>query len=32
MITLQPGGYTVHVKGADGGTGDGMVEIYEVSP
>ncbi len=32
VITLQPGGYTVHVKGADGGTGDGMVEIYEVSP
>jgi hypothetical protein len=30
LITLDPGIYTVHVSGADGGTGVGLVEIYEV--
>ncbi|MFO1450345.1 MAG: immunoglobulin domain-containing protein [Opitutaceae bacterium] len=32
LITLQPGGYTVQVSGADGGTGEAIVEIYEVTP
>jgi len=32
LITLQPGGYTVQVSGADGGTGAAIVEIYEVTP
>jgi hypothetical protein len=32
VLTLAPGGYTVQVSGADGGTGEGLVEIYEVQP
>ncbi len=32
LVTLQPGGYTVQVSGADGGTGEAIVEIYEVTP
>lgn len=27
-LELEPGGYTVHVSGADGGTGVALVEIY----
>jgi hypothetical protein len=30
VVTLTPGSYTVQVKGADGGTGEALVEIYEV--
>jgi sugar lactone lactonase YvrE len=29
-LTLQPGGYTVQVSGADGGTGEALIEIYEL--
>jgi hypothetical protein len=30
LTSLAPGGYTVQVRGADGGTGEALVEIYEV--
>lgn len=30
VITLPPGGYTVQVPGADGGTGEAVVELYEL--
>ncbi len=30
MVSLPPGGYTVQVSGADGGTGDAIVEVYEL--
>jgi hypothetical protein len=30
LTTLAPGSYTVQVSGADGGTGEALVEIYEV--
>jgi len=30
LTTLPPGSYSVQVKGADGGTGEALVEIYEV--
>lgn len=30
LTSLAPGSYTVQVRGADGGTGEGLVEIYEV--
>ncbi len=30
MIGLPPGGYTVQVSGADGGTGAAIVEVYEL--
>ncbi|MFA5265082.1 MAG: S8 family serine peptidase [Opitutaceae bacterium] len=30
LITLQPGGYTILVSGADGGTGLALAEVYEV--
>lgn len=30
LITLPPGGYTVQVSGANGGTGVGLAEVYEV--
>jgi hypothetical protein len=30
LTTLAPGSYTVQVRGADGGTGEALVEIYEV--
>jgi hypothetical protein len=30
LVTLQPGTYTAHVSGADGGTGVALVEVYEV--
>ncbi len=29
LITLPPGGYTAMVTGADGGTGIGLVEVFE---
>ena len=31
-ITLPPGGYTAIVDGVGGGTGLGLVEIFELSP
>jgi hypothetical protein len=30
MLGLSPGGYTVQVSGADGGSGSAIVEIYEL--
>ena len=30
LITLPPGAYTAQLSGADGGTGNGLIEIYEV--
>jgi hypothetical protein len=30
LTSLAPGSYTVQVSGADGGTGEGLIEIYEV--
>jgi len=30
LADLAPGGYTVWVRGADGGTGEALVELYEV--
>jgi hypothetical protein len=30
LVTLTPGSYTVQVRGADGGTGEALVELYEV--
>ena len=30
LTTLPPGSYSVQVKSADGGTGEALVEIYEV--
>ena len=30
VSNLPPGSYTVQVRGADGGTGEALVEIYEV--
>jgi sugar lactone lactonase YvrE len=30
LITLQPGVYTAQVSGVNSGTGDGVVEVYEV--
>jgi hypothetical protein len=30
LTTLEPGSYTVQVRGSDGGTGEALVEIYEV--
>jgi hypothetical protein len=32
LTTLAPGSYTVQVRGADGGTGEALIEIYEVLP
>lgn len=32
LLTLNPGAYTVHVTGVAGGTGNALLEIYEVSP
>jgi len=29
-VSLPPGGYTVQVQGAGGGTGTALVEIYEL--
>ena len=30
LTSLAPGSYTVQVRGADGGTGEALIEIYEV--
>ena len=30
VATLEPGSYTAQVRGADGGTGEALIEIYEV--
>ncbi|MDP3070544.1 MAG: lamin tail domain-containing protein [Opitutaceae bacterium] len=30
ITTLTPGSYTVQVKGADGGTGEALIEVYEL--
>jgi hypothetical protein len=30
LMTLASGAYSVQVKGADGGSGEAVVEIYEV--
>lgn len=30
IVSLPPGGYTVQVSGADGGTGNAIVEVYEL--
>lgn len=30
MVSLPAGGYTVQVSGADGGTGEAIVEVYEL--
>lgn len=32
VVTLPPGGYTIQVRGADGGTGEALVEVYELQP
>jgi hypothetical protein len=32
LISVTPGTYTAIVKGADGGTGNGLVELYKFSP
>jgi hypothetical protein len=29
VVTLQPGSYTLHVAGADGGTGVALAEVYD---
>ena len=31
LISVAPGNYTAIVKGADGGTGNGLVEVYKLS-
>jgi hypothetical protein len=31
LATLEPGAYTVLVSGANGGTGNCLVEVYEVA-
>ncbi len=32
LISVPPGSYTAIVKGADGGTGNGLVEVYKLAP
>jgi hypothetical protein len=32
LISVAPGSYTAIVKGADGGTGNGLVEVYKLGP
>ena len=32
LISVSPGNYTAIVKGAEGGTGNGLVEVYKLSP
>ena len=32
LISVLPGNYTAVLKGADGGTGNGLVEVYKVAP
>ena len=31
LISIAPGSYTAVVKGADGGIGNGLVEVYQLS-
>jgi hypothetical protein len=32
LISIPPGNYTAVLKGADGGTGNGLVEVYKLAP
>jgi hypothetical protein len=32
LVSVSPGSYTAVVKGADGGTGNGLVEVYKLTP
>lgn len=32
LISVMPGNYTATVRGADGGIGNGLVEVYKLSP
>jgi hypothetical protein len=32
LISAAPGNYTAILKGADGGTGNGLIEVYKVAP
>ena len=32
LISVPPGSYTAILKGADGSTGNGLVEVYKVAP
>ena len=32
LISVPPGSYTAVLKGADGGTGNGLLEVYKVAP
>jgi len=32
VVSLPPGGYTIQVSGADGGTGEALVEVFEIQP
>jgi hypothetical protein len=32
LISVAPGNYTAIVKGAEGGIGNGLVEVYKLSP
>jgi hypothetical protein len=31
LMTLQPGGYTAQLSSVSGGTGVGLIELYEVA-
>ena len=30
IVSLAPGSYTVQVRGADGGTGEALIEVYDL--
>jgi len=32
LLSVPPGNYTAILKGADGGTGNGLVEVYQLVP
>jgi hypothetical protein len=32
VISLPSGGYTVQLSGVANGTGEGLIEVYEVQP
>ena len=32
LVSVPPGSYTAILKGADGGIGNGLVEIYKIAP
>ena len=32
LVPVAPGNYTAVLKGADGGTGNGLLEVYKLSP